>query len=456
MKSRVLIGLLALSMSLVACNKEAEFSHIPSPAPQTGLDGPEPVEGAPDSDVPTVVQPPPQPSTPAPTTPAPTAPPPVVSIPEEEESVPTPPVTPTPSGPPPVVIGPPQVTPPPRPQAPPVQAPPVATPPAATPPPVAAPPAAPPTPARPEVPVAVLPPVRVTAPALEEEVTVGPLEVTTVVEKLDILFLLHSSDSVVGQMEAAFENMEAQLRKLISEYGTAASALDFQVGVLLANGPDAFEDSYTTVPTHAQLFKVSGDQDDHVLRSSEWSQSFSRAEVINKVVESLRFKIHYVQSQGMDQSQGGGEMGLLSLYQALTFPHRYKRNTEYGFFRDNASLALIIVADAEDGCVVPQGHTQREPEFGPRVGLPHQSQVNHRHEYCWVPRYQAKNSAISDAAGNIRMEHLNAEMVFEALLHEVGDNDLIVRGIFPGAASGGLSPVANSYNDLIQRADSHR
>ena len=293
------------------------------------------------------------------------------------------------------------------------------------------------------------------------QVVESPLDRELRTQQLDILFVVNSSSSMDSQRQAILSQMNSFVRQLPRVLRSGREEyLDYNVGVLLANGPDARNDR----PTHAQLFKYTGQnsqglRDDFVLRSADLKrQGMNDEQVLTEIQRRLNAKINMIPSQGRDQSLGHGDMGLFSLYQALTNPHRFKKNhDDYGFFRANAALAVIFVADSQDACYAEEIDSLPKVFYAPNV-LP-APQVNHKSQYCVVGTYSGfdaygRRQPVMNERAETLHQHLSPQMVYDVLKGRVGERPLIVSGILhtPGNSQVDSSKVGRGYLEVISLA----
>lgn len=191
--------------------------------------------------------------------------------------------------------------------------------------------------------------------------------------KIDILFVTDTSGSLNQERAGIADGIDSFVEQLPSE-------VDYQIGVLLGHGSRS---SYS-----GKLY-ASNKKESVVLRSSEMELAKIRSELSQKLTR--------VKS---DRSSDGGEEGLYSLTQALKSENLSKARA-HGFFREDAALAVIYIADENDICA-------RYPEGV--VPVPDRDRLE-------GPAFKRDCSNVTE------------ESVLQALKDHQGDQPLLVAGI---------------------------
>jgi len=167
---------------------------------------------------------------------------------------------------------------------------------------------------------------------------------------LDILFVVDTSDS-----------LDIILGKIVSQIGRFVDNLppqnDYNIAVMLAHSP---ESPYASVP-----FTLSYGGDVEVLKSKSMSLATIR--------EKLRAKIAAVKNHRDKDSSGKfldgqGELGTLAVQNAINNPQHYRRWADAGFFREDAGLTIVFVADEQDVCFDYSLHPDLKPHYTPNIG----------------------------------------------------------------------------------------
>ena len=166
-------------------------------------------------------------------------------------------------------------------------------------------------------------------------------------KKIDLLFVVDTSGSLDAERTAIAEGIDSFVAALPSD-------VNFQAAVLLAHGPKS---------SHmGNLYRYSSN--DYVLSSEVLSTSDIR--------EQLRQNMKYTAG---DNDTDGGELGLYSLQQAITT--NLAANRAKGFFRDDAALAVVFVADENDIC-----SWDRAPNGVTFVNDPNNKEIPANTKYC--------------------------------------------------------------------------
>ena len=150
-------------------------------------------------------------------------------------------------------------------------------------------------------------------------------------EPMDILFVVDTSSSMTEEMP--------KVRSAISQFvGSLPPNADVNMAVMLAHGSTS---SYS-----GTLFST----------GSEPATLKSR--LLNPVQMEV-FLRHKLSSLPQDADAGGGEEGMFSLFNGITSPSLLAASQADGFFRTNANLTVIFIADQRDICAItPPGVPQ--------------------------------------------------------------------------------------------------
>lgn len=157
------------------------------------------------------------------------------------------------------------------------------------------------------------------APACFEEEFVQPEAVVS--KSVDLLFVLDTSGSLQEERGRVAEGLDAFVSELPPD-------VDYRIGVMLAHGSKSKHSG--------RLFANKGKP--LVLDSQTMS--------LYEIKKQLRTSMLYPVS---DWYSDGGEEGLYSLSRAFD-ADRIAENRAHGFFRKDAALAVVFVADENDIC----------------------------------------------------------------------------------------------------------
>jgi alpha-tubulin suppressor-like RCC1 family protein len=145
--------------------------------------------------------------------------------------------------------------------------------------------------------------------------------------KLDVLIVIDTSGSIIQERDSIAQGFDFFINQLPTE-------VDTQFAVLLGHGD--------TSSWNGTLYQKGSE--DRVLSSS----ALTNAEII----QGLRAKMSNPATNG---ETDGGEVGLYSLLK-LTEGAKLQAAKDAGFFRDDAALAVVFVADEQDICAqFPEG-----------------------------------------------------------------------------------------------------
>jgi hypothetical protein len=150
-----------------------------------------------------------------------------------------------------------------------------------------------------------------------------------ITKKIDILFVTDTSGSLNDERPAIAQGIDAFV-------GALPMDVDYRVAVMLAHGSTS---NYSGV-----LYQK--DSEPFVLDSQQMS--------LEDIRYYLERKLRYVRGDG---DSDGGEEGLFSLYTGLMGNNLEQSRTQ-GFFREDAALAVVFIADENDICArYPDGVT---------------------------------------------------------------------------------------------------
>lgn len=159
------------------------------------------------------------------------------------------------------------------------------------------------------------------APKCYEDLYIQPdFEIT---KKIDILFITDSS----GSLDDEKAGIVAGIGKFISQL---PADVDFQIAVTLGHGSSSI---------HSGKLYQSSNNEGYVL---------SKSLGIPAIQQKLGYKL---QNQPSDNYSDGGEEGLYSLSNLIS-DQKFSVAQSQGFFRNDAALAVIFVADENDICAV--------------------------------------------------------------------------------------------------------
>lgn len=145
---------------------------------------------------------------------------------------------------------------------------------------------------------------------------------------VDVLFVVQTSASIAGQRQAIVDGINNFITSLPAGAG-------FNIAVMLSHG--------SLSNLSGRLYRAAAEP--IVLKSSELSAG--------QIQTYLDMKLNNVV---MDPASGGGEEGLYSLFNGITTPAILAESQAQGFFRAEAALGVVFVADRRDICaMVPAG-----------------------------------------------------------------------------------------------------
>jgi len=145
---------------------------------------------------------------------------------------------------------------------------------------------------------------------------------------VDVLFVVQTSASIAEQRQAIVEG----INNFITSLPLGAS---FNIAVMLSHG--------SLSNNSGRLYRAAAEP--IVLKSTELSAG--------QIQTYLDMKLANVV---LDPASGGGEEGLFSLFNGITTPALLAESQALGFFRPEAALGVVFVADRRDICaMVPAG-----------------------------------------------------------------------------------------------------
>jgi hypothetical protein len=221
--------------------------------------------------------------------------------------------------------------------------------------------------------------------------------------KIDVLFVTDTSGSLDQERGAIADG-------ILDFIAALPRATEVNVGVLLAHG--------STSARTGKLFQTS-DGEAVVLKSSEMTEGALRAQLGRKLTGY---------STDWDLDSDGGEEGLYSTLQLLSGGNLSQARSQ-GFFRSDAALAVIFIADENDICAeYPAGVTPVPDPEGREA------------------KARARDCGSISAAG-----------VLNRLVDVKGDMPLVVSGVMysdAGHVPAGLeNEVGYGYTDIIALAN---
>lgn len=145
---------------------------------------------------------------------------------------------------------------------------------------------------------------------------------------VDVLFVVQTSTSIAGERQAIIAGLNEFINSLPANS-------DFNIGVMLAHG--------STSAHSGVLYRA--ESEPIVLKSTELSAA--------QIQEHLTTKLMQV---AQDPDSGGGEEGMFSLFRGITTPALLTESQAAGFFRPEAALGVVFIADRRDICAaIPAG-----------------------------------------------------------------------------------------------------
>lgn len=153
-----------------------------------------------------------------------------------------------------------------------------------------------------------------------------------IVKKLDLLFVVDTSGSMNSERKAIAQGIDAFVMELPSE-------VDLQVGVMYAHGEEK-NNSGKLVGSPA------------ILSNSNLS--------IDQIRTHLTSRMNNPKTEN---STDGGEVGMYAFLNSIA--NHYQSNKTQGFYRDDAALAVVFVADENDICSLESYPAGITPVYDP-------------------------------------------------------------------------------------------
>ena len=273
----------------------------------------------------------------------------------------------------------------------------------------------------------------------------------TKAQKLDILFVVDTSKSMRSKKKetktSELEDMVSQMKSFIKELDADA---DYNIGVLLGHSPA------TSKSPHNFFGKLysKGTGDSEVLSIGKYisegkakglSDSEARKKAEDKIVAALKKKFSNLATDpsAIDRNDAYGEVGLLSLYHAMTDGHALRDlqgdgNREEGLMRDGAALNVIFVSDENDAC-----YDYDAVGIKPRVNDP--KEVKTFGSIC-------KN-------GGPNGQRLTEDDVLQALRKAKGNDKVILSAVIynnektlPALGPNDENDIGHGYKELVEKA----
>lgn len=244
---------------------------------------------------------------------------------------------------------------------------------------------------------------------IEDKCEAIPLTPDKEVRKLDILFVVDTSSSLRGGRKGRVEDGElAQLALGMENFVKKLNpATDYRIGVLLGHGPNSRH--------HGQLFS-SGKHDPAVI---EYKPGAER-----EIVSMLQKKMIAIPPEANKLGSAQGEALLLALYNSTVDKKHnpfFQEMRSQGMFRDEASLAVIMVSDEQDVCFDYEG-----TNFKPSM----KKSKNNKGEVIEVPDKYENHFFENICKKAVNGKPLTPGHVYDALVDVKGNRDrLIVTGI---------------------------
>jgi hypothetical protein len=145
---------------------------------------------------------------------------------------------------------------------------------------------------------------------------------------VDVLFVVQTSASIADVKPTIISGINDFI-------ATLPAGSDFNIAVMLSHG--------STSDRAGRLYQAGSEP--VVLKSSELSNTDIQTYLDAKLA-----------NPPMDSPSGGGEEGVYSLFHGITTPALLSESQNAGFFRANAALGVVFIADRRDICaIVPPG-----------------------------------------------------------------------------------------------------
>lgn len=146
--------------------------------------------------------------------------------------------------------------------------------------------------------------------------------------KVDVLFVVQTSESIAPQREQIASEVQAFVQ-------TLPPTADFNIAVMLSHG--------STSSLSGRLYRANSEP--IVLKSTELNNTDIQTYLATKLSQVVA-----------DPDAGGGEEGMFSLFNGITTPALLAESQGLGFFRADAALGVVFIADRRDICAtVPVG-----------------------------------------------------------------------------------------------------
>ncbi|MDP7319953.1 MAG: hypothetical protein QF441_05060 [Bacteriovoracaceae bacterium] len=180
--------------------------------------------------------------------------------------------------------------------------------------------------------------------------------------KIDIVIVPDTSASIIEEREKIAQGFEYFINSLPSQ-------INFRIAVVLGHGPNS--------SLSGKLYQKSTEP--RVLDSDV----LTKEEIINSL--SLKLK-----NPSQDSETDGGEMGIYSFTKAITT--NLATNKTQGFFREDAALAVVFVADEQDICAeFPVGVSPVIDPQGAENNSYNKYCVNDQNELLYYPEQVIQN-----------------------------------------------------------------
>ncbi|MCB9026442.1 MAG: fibronectin type III domain-containing protein [Bdellovibrionaceae bacterium] len=153
-----------------------------------------------------------------------------------------------------------------------------------------------------------------------------------VVKKLDLVFVVDTSGSINEERTGIANGIDAFVRELPAD-------VDLQVGIMYAHG-EASNNSGMLTGNPA------------ILKTSELTIEEIRAHLYNRMNRPRS-----------EFSSDGGEVGMYAFLKSIT--GKYEDNRAAGFYREDAALSVVFVADENDICALDSYPTGVTPVYDP-------------------------------------------------------------------------------------------
>jgi alpha-tubulin suppressor-like RCC1 family protein len=227
-----------------------------------------------------------------------------------------------------------------------------------------------------------------------------PEEVIT--RKLDIAIVIDTSGSIKAERADIAMGFDHLINQLPAE-------VDYQIAVFVGHGEKNGRSGV--------LYKKGSEP---LILSSELHS-------VSDIQNHLKTKMNNPHTDG---ETDGGELGMYSLYKAVT--DNLGDNQTDGFFRDDAALSVIFVADEQDICA-------EFPEGVIPVPDPQGKEDSAKPKYC------------EDEAGNLI---ITPQIVLDELKALKGDYPLVVGGVLYNNSAtiplGGENEIGYGYKETIE------